>query len=188
MLICIIRAVCQISASAAQYNLAAPKKARDLGGVMFLMVFIILRRTWWQLAPLLEDLFAEHPLFALDFMQDVKFRGMWDRWVNVTRQYRSERAGMLRAAEGPVFSLAGMRPPHLIVARLLEPVHVRCAHASSLLNCCSSLLCGCSSTDVWTALTMTCVAWTAQHQMIPLNQCIDISNCIYTKSGDCFPC
>ena len=32
---------------------------------------------------------------------------------------------MLRALDGPLFSMAGLQPPHLIIARLLEPVHVR---------------------------------------------------------------
>lgn len=105
--------------------MSARKDHRDLGGVLLLMCFIILRRTWWQTAPLLEELVEEHPLLNVGFMEEAKFSGAWDRWVDVTRQYRHERAGLLRAAEGPVFSIAGLRPPHLIVARLLEPVHVR---------------------------------------------------------------
>ena len=113
------------SSMAVQFNLSAKKDDRDLGGVLLLMCFIILRRTWWQTAPLLEDLVADHPLLSVGFMEEAKFSGAWDRWVNVSRQYRHERAGLLRAAEGPVFSIAGLRPPHLIVARLLEPVHVR---------------------------------------------------------------
>ena len=113
------------SSWAVQFNLTAKKDDRDLGAVLLLMCFVILRRTWWQTAPLLEELVAEHPLLSVGFMEEAKFSGAWDRWVNVTRQYRHERAGLLKAAEGPVFSIAGLRPPHLIVARLLEPVHVR---------------------------------------------------------------
>ncbi|KAL0018353.1 hypothetical protein WJX79_006177, partial [Trebouxia sp. C0005] len=106
-----------------QLNLSGDKRKRDLGGLLLLMVFMIARRTWWQLAPLLEELVAEHPIFTLGFMQEIRISGVWDRWVRVTKQYHQERKGMLKAAEGPVFSIAGLLPPHLIVARLLEPVH-----------------------------------------------------------------
>ncbi len=49
---------------------------------------------------------------------------------------------MLKAAEGPVFSIAGLLPLHLIVARLLEPVHVsQWPHVEQLLlllpSCCT---------------------------------------------------
>ncbi|DBB16110.1 TPA: hypothetical protein ACH3X3_003472 [Trebouxia sp. C0006] len=49
--------------------------------------------------------------------------GAWDRWVAVTLNYHKEVASMLRALDGPLFSMAGQQPPHLIIARLLEPVH-----------------------------------------------------------------
>lgn len=60
----------------------------------------------------------------------------------MTKQYHSEREGMLKAAEGPVFSIAGLLPLHLIVARLLEPVHVsQWPHVEQLLlllpSCCT---------------------------------------------------
>ncbi len=126
-----------------QLNLSGDKRKRDLGGLLLLMVFMIARRTWWQLAPLLEELVAEHPIFTLGFMQEIRISGVWDRWVRVTKQYHQEREGMLKAAEGPVFSIAGLLPPHLIVARLLEPVHVsQWTHVIQLLllllpSCCS---------------------------------------------------
>jgi len=127
-----------------QLNLSGDKSKRDLGGLLLLMVFMILRRTWWQLAPLLEELVPAHPIFTLGFMQEIRISGVWDRWVRVTRQYHQERQGMLKAAEGPVFSIAGLLPPHLIVARLLEPVHVsQWTHSVRLLlllllpSCCN---------------------------------------------------
>ncbi|KAL0028485.1 hypothetical protein WJX77_009441 [Trebouxia sp. C0004] len=79
-----------------KYNQSAPKDNRDLGGVLLLMCFIILKRIWWQLAPLLEEEVPAHPFFTLGFMQDARISG-------------SRRACLL--------------PPHLVVARLLEPVH-----------------------------------------------------------------
>ena len=82
------------------------------------------RRTWWQLAPLLEELVPRHPIFTSRFMQEISISGVWDRWVRVMRQYHQKRNGMLKAAEGPVFSIAGLLPPHLIDAPLLDPVHV----------------------------------------------------------------
>lgn len=106
-----------------QLNLSGDKKRRDLGGFLLLMCFVTLRRTWWQVAPLLEELVPEQPMLTLGFMQEAKHSGVWDRWGRVTKQYHKERAGMLKAAEGPVFSIAGLLPAHLIVARLLEPVH-----------------------------------------------------------------
>lgn len=124
-----------------QLNLSGDKKRRDLGGFLLLMCFVTLRRTWWQVAPLLEELVPEQPMLTLGFMQEAKHSGVWDRWVRVTKQYHKERAGMLKAAEGPVFSIAGLLPAHLIVARLLEPVHVRhsycfcwACHARRVLN------------------------------------------------------
>ena len=47
--------------------------------------------------------------------------GSWDQWVN----YHKKVAGMLRALDGPLFSMAGLQPPHLIIACMLEPVHAR---------------------------------------------------------------
>ena len=108
-----------------QYNLSAPKDKRDLGGVFLLTCFIVLKRLFWQLAPLLEEVVPEHIIFKFGFMQEARINGTWDDWVWVTKNYHKERAGMLRAAEGPVFCMAGLMPAHLVVARLLEPVHVR---------------------------------------------------------------
>ena len=108
-----------------QYSLSAPSDKRDLGGVLLLMCFIILKRLFWQLAPLIEEEVPEHFIFKLGFMQEARINGTWDDWVWVTKNYHKERAGMLRAAEGPVFCMAGLMPAHLVVARLLEPVHVR---------------------------------------------------------------
>ena len=105
-------------------NLSGDKSKQDLGGLLLLMVFMNVRRTWWQLAPLLEELVPGHPIFTLGFMQEIRNSGVWDRWVRVTRQYHQERKGMLKAAEGPVLSIAGLLLPHLTFARLLEPVHV----------------------------------------------------------------
>ncbi len=108
-----------------QFNVNAPKEQRDLGGLMLLIVFNLLRRKFWQTAPLLEQKAPGHPVFTLDFLRPARMNGSWDRWVAVTLNYHKEVAGMLRALDGPLFSMAGLQPPHLIVARLLEPVHVR---------------------------------------------------------------
>jgi len=92
---------------------------------MLLIVFNLLRRKFWQTAPLLEQLVPAHPVFTLDFLRPAKMNGSWDRWVAVTLNYHKEVAGMLRALDGPLFSMAGLQPPHVIVACLLEPVHVK---------------------------------------------------------------
>ena len=60
-----------------------------------------------------------------------------------------EKKGMLKAAEGPVFSIVGLLPPHLIVARLLEPAHASdWTHSIRLLlllpSCCNMYF-SCSS-------------------------------------------
>lgn len=94
-----------------QYNQSAPKDKRDLGGVLLLMCFIILKRLWWQLAPLLEEEVSAHPFFTLGFVRDASISGVWDDWVWITKQYHKERAGMLKAAEGPVLCIAGLMPP-----------------------------------------------------------------------------
>jgi len=108
-----------------QFNVNAPKEQRDLGGLMLLIVFNLLRRKFWQTAPLLEQKAPGHQVFTLDFLRPARMNGAWDRWVGVTLNYHKEVAGMLRALDGPLFSMAGLQPPHLIIARLLEPVHVR---------------------------------------------------------------
>ena len=108
-----------------QFNVNAPKEQRDLGGLMLLIVFNLLRRKFWQTGPLLEQLVPAHPVFTLDFLRPAKMNGSWDRWVAVTLNYHKEVAGMLRALDGPLFSMAGLQPPHVIVACLLEPVHVK---------------------------------------------------------------
>ena len=105
--------------------MSAPKDKRDLDGVCLLMCFIISKRTFWQLAPLLEEEVPEHPTFDTGFMQEARTSGVWDSWVRLTKNYHKEHDGMLRAAAGPVFSIAGLAPPHMIVAKLLQPVHVR---------------------------------------------------------------
>ncbi len=141
-------------------NLSGDKRKRDLGGLLLLMIFMIVRRSWWQLAPLLEELVAEHPIFTLGFMQEIRISGLWDRWVRVTKQYHQERKGMLKAAEGPVFSIAGLLPPHLIVARLLEPVHVsQWTHVIQLLL----LLPSCCNMWFFCSSTHTQSFWAAQY-------------------------
>ncbi len=59
-----------------QLNLSGDKRKRDWGGLLLLMVFMIARRTWWQLAPLLEELVADHPIFTLGFMQEIRISGV----------------------------------------------------------------------------------------------------------------
>ncbi|DBA99006.1 TPA: hypothetical protein ACH3X1_014279 [Trebouxia sp. C0004] len=111
-----------------KFNVNASKEQRDLGGLMLLIVFNLLRRKFWQTAPLLEQKAPAHPVFTLDFLRPARMNGSWDRWVAVTPNYHKEVAGMLRALNGPLFSMAGLQPPHLIVARLLEPVHLLDSH------------------------------------------------------------
>lgn len=92
---------------------------------MLLQTFVVLKRTWWQLAPRLELEVSGHPIFRLEFMEEARFSGIWDRWVQVVLQYHLEVDGLLRAMSGPVWSMIGLASPHMILARLLEPVHVR---------------------------------------------------------------
>ncbi len=108
-----------------QFNVNAPEEQRDLGGLMLLIVFNLLRRKFWQTAPLLEQLVPAHPVFTVDFLRPAKMNGSWDQWVAVTLNCHKEVAGMMRVLDGPLFSMVGLQPPYLIVARLLEPVHVR---------------------------------------------------------------
>ena len=90
---------------------------------------------------------SQTPHLHLGVMQEIRSSGVWDRRVRVTKQYHQERKGMLKAAEGVVFSIAGLLPPHLIVACLLEPAHVsQWTHVIQLLllllppSCCN--MCG----------------------------------------------
>ena len=57
-------------------NLSGDKSKRDLGGLLLLMVFMIVRQTWWLLAPLLEELVPEHPIFTSGFMQEIRISGV----------------------------------------------------------------------------------------------------------------
>ena len=57
-------------------NLSADKSKRDLGGLLWLVVFMIVRRTWWQLASWLEELVPKHPIFTLGFMQEIRISGV----------------------------------------------------------------------------------------------------------------
>lgn len=59
-------------------NIRAPKEQRDLEGLMLLVVFNLLRRKFWQTAPLLEQKAPAHPVFALDFLQPATMIGSWD--------------------------------------------------------------------------------------------------------------
>ena len=142
---------------AMQFNLKAPKDQRDIGGLMLLQTYTVLKRTWWQCAPRLEQEVPGHPIFLMDFMEEAKFSGIWDRWVQVVTQYHLEVEGLLRAMSGPLWSMIGLATPHLIVARLLEPVHVRfmTGHQRDL-QVCTVLLCCLGSCYICTSYAWTC--------------------------------
>ena len=108
-----------------QFNVNAPEEQRDLGGLMLLIVFNLLRRRFWRAAPLLEQLVPVHPVLTMDSLRPAKMNGLWDRWVAVTLNYCKEVAGMLRALDGRFFSMAGLQPPHLFGARLLQLATMR---------------------------------------------------------------
>ena len=107
-----------------QANRTASTSARDLGGEALLKCYIFLRRVWWQNAPRVEQLYASHPMLRLDFFEEHRLNGTWDRWAAVVRQYHAEVQAMQRALDVPIGAIATSMAPELLVARLLEPVHV----------------------------------------------------------------
>lgn len=108
-----------------QYNLTASESDRDLGGARTLDAHKMVRRSLWQRLPLLYQIEPEHPVFTLGVFDDLKATGVWYDWVNVVLKWHEQVQGMEKAlSAGPLMALANMVPPHLIVARLLEPVNV----------------------------------------------------------------
>jgi len=90
-----------------------------------LLAIKLIRRVWFQFAPLLERLVPQHPMFSLGFLDDLRQTGVWGDWSDYVFKWHSTLEAMETAlAAGPMLALANMHPPHLIVARLLEPVHV----------------------------------------------------------------
>ena len=119
-----------------QYNLTASESDRDLGGARTLQAHKMVRRSLWQRLPLLYQIEPEHPVFSLGVFDDLKATGVWDDWVNVVLKWHEQVEGMEKAlSAGPMMALANMVPPHLIVARLLEPVNV-----SSIVTCTSAVV------------------------------------------------
>lgn len=86
---------------------------------MMLLIVYLLRRKFWQTAPLQEQKAPAHPVSTLDLLQPARMQGLRERWVAVILNHHKEVAGMLRALDGPLFSMAGLQPPLLILARLL---------------------------------------------------------------------
>ena len=69
-------------------------------------------------------------MWKMAFFLDARRDGTWDRWLDVTLQCRQEISGLTNALNTPVGAMANLLPPHLLVARMLEPVKV---HASRTL-------------------------------------------------------
>lgn len=107
-----------------QSNLTAAELERDLGGVTLLEVFLFIRQVWWQRAPLVQRHAPGHPLWKLAFFEKARHEGTWDRWIDVVLQWHQEVEGLIRALETPVHAMANLLPPHVLVAKLLEPVKV----------------------------------------------------------------
>ena len=126
-----------------QDNLIAGLDVRDLGGADLLEVFLFLRQIWWQRAPLLQRDAPSHPLWKLAFFLKARQDGTWDRWIDVTLQWHQEVKGLVDALNTPVGAMANLLPPHLLVARLLEPVKVQLATFQW-----HSLLCTCHCTSM----------------------------------------
>ena len=109
-----------------QYNQRAQDNDKDLGGTKMLIALKKFRRTFFQYVPLLEKLVPQHPVFTLHFFDDLRQTGVWADWSETVSKWHSTVEAMEEALEeGPMLAMANMQPPHLIVARLLEPVHVR---------------------------------------------------------------
>ena len=108
-----------------QDNLLTTEEVRDLGGADLLEVFMFLRQVWWQRAPLLQRDHPSHPLWNLGFFAEARRNGTWDRWLDVTFQWHREIEGLVNALNTPVGAMANLLPPHLLVAKMLEPVKVR---------------------------------------------------------------
>ena len=89
-----------------------------------LLVFIFIRKLWWQRAPLLCRDAPGHPLWKLGFFEKARRDGTWDRWVSVILNWHKEVEGLIRALDSPVYALGSAMPPFLLVARLLEPLKV----------------------------------------------------------------
>ena len=80
-------------------------------------------------------------MLRMDFFEDFRLDGTWDRWCRVSQQYHREVAAMQRALDTPLGQISCLVSPELLVARLLEPVHVSstlnlwCIHDARLLDC-----------------------------------------------------
>ena len=63
----------------------------------------------------------------MSFFETFRLDGTWDRWCDATLQYHREIEAMQRALDTPLGQISGLVSPELLVARLLEPVHVSCS-------------------------------------------------------------
>ena len=97
---------------------------QDLGGVDLWEVLLFIRLVWWARSPLMQRDYPNHPLWKLAFFAAARRDGTWDRWIDVILQWHKEVNGLIAALQTPAGAMANVLPPHLLVARLLEPVTV----------------------------------------------------------------
>ncbi|KAK9825086.1 hypothetical protein WJX74_007242 [Apatococcus lobatus] len=95
---------------------------RDIGGENTMQVYIFLRRIWWQTAPLVETMYASHPILCMQFFERFWNDRTWDRWAACVRSFHAEVTAMQQALDVPLGSSANMVSPQLVLARILEPV------------------------------------------------------------------
>ena len=113
-----------------QANREASTAEKDIGGEHTLEVLILVRRVFWQTAPLLEATCPTHPILRLEFSEGIRRNGTWDRWSTLVRNHFTEMEDLRRVLQCPLYHISSNHAPELVLSELLKPVYVRLVTSS----------------------------------------------------------
>lgn len=115
-----------------QANKEASTAEKDIGGEHTLEVLILVRRVYWQTAPLLEATCPTHPILRLGFSEAFRRDGTWDRWSLLVRNHFMEMEDLRRVLKCPLYHISSNYAPELVLSELMRPVYVCLCTSSSV--------------------------------------------------------